>query len=92
MSKSIFTEKQPEVRHQIDDYIYITICLNEEEIETEEGIQYQYDFNHIILPAKETTLLDRIISNPAKYINYKYTEISQIDQMQAQIDYLMEMI
>ena len=87
--------KQDEFSYQdIENSFYIYIYENEtyiEPTEEEEG-HYEYDFNHIIIPDNETVLFDRIQEQPSKYLNYIYKPVTPIEQMQADIEYLMLMV
>lgn len=72
--KARFTEKQPEVFWQpVDGKVFITICLNEKEVEESMGdtTQTMYEYTCKQMWVKEGELDEETVrASPEKYLDY----------------------
>ena len=95
MKKARFDVQQEPVSYKVfDDVYYIHICLNGEyKTETDEEGQeinyYEYDFNEIVT---DNIDIDDVIADPASYLNYVVKHVDPLEQLRADVDYLLLMI
>ena len=98
MTKARFMAEQPAVTiKHYGGMVYVFICLNGEK-KTEARTNYdgseaidtywEYDYNEVVFNDGEIDVED-IKDNPEKYINYPIAEPTELEQMRADIDYLL---
>ena len=95
--KARFTEKQPEVFWQpVDGKVFITICLNEKEVEEIMGdtAQTMYEYTCKQMWVKEGELDEETVSaSPEEYLEYiPQKEKSETELLQEKIDAQQEQI
>ena len=95
--KARFTEKQPEVFWQpVDGKVFITICLNEKEVEESMGdtTQTMYEYDCKQMWAKEGELdKETVRASPEEYLEYiPQKEKSETELLQEKIDAQQEQI
>lgn len=98
MIKARFTTEQRPVRIINDkNKVYVFICLNGTSgtniIDGSNGNQetenfIEYDYNEFTAEAEAIDIND-IKSNPEKYLNYPLPEVTELEQLRADIDYLL---
>lgn len=95
--KARFTEKQPEVFWQpVDGKVFITICLNEKEVEEIMGdtAQTMYEYTCKQMWVKEGELDEETVrTSPEEYLEYiPQKEKSETELLQEKIDAQQEQI
>lgn len=95
--KARFTEKQPEVFWQpVDSKVFITICLNEKEVEEIMGdtAQTMYEYTCKQMWVKEGELDEETVrASPEEYLEYiPQKEKSETELLQEKIDAQQEQI
>ena len=96
MIKARFMKEQPPVSVSLyDGKTYVFICLNgiwkteEASDNTQEPESYiEYDYNEFSFYEGEADV-DDIMVNPQKYLNYPLPAVSDIEQLRADVDYLL---
>ena len=96
MIKARFMKEQPPVSvNSYNDKIYVFICLNgvwktdsqnDNNQDTESYIEY--DYNEFSFCAGEVNI-DDVRINPQKYLNYPLPAVSDVEQLRADVDYLL---
>ena len=98
MIKARFSEEQkPVIIKKYGNEYYAFICLNakidyetvaidSEHSETE--LYYEYDYNEFLFSDGELNVQD-IMNNPEKYLEYPANIPTEIEQLRADVDYLL---
>lgn len=97
MIKALFaSEQQPVKIIRDNNKAYVFICLNGQQVsyddennETSDIIEgIEYDYNDFIIDIDKIDLSD-VENNPEKYLNYPLPQITEIEQLRADVDYLL---
>lgn len=97
MVKARFLSEQQPVKVVNDgEKVYVFICLNgvkgvhkynmDESNTSEEYIEY--DYNEFVTHKGEIDI-DDVYTNPDKYLNYPLPEVTEMEQLRADVDYLL---
>lgn len=97
MEKARFVTAQPPVTvKEYGDKTYVFICLNG--VEKAETVDFdgesrieefiEYDYNEFSFVGDEVDIAD-VQSNPEKYLNYPVKVPTEIEQLRADVDYLL---
>lgn len=102
MIKATFTsEQQPVKVMEYGDKLFVFICLNgvpkiydcddyenDENEVSEKYIEYEYDYNEFMVK-KDYINIEDVIANPEKYLNYPLPKVTDMEQLRADVDYLL---